>query len=132
MSNAEDVLVLNVKSYPAAYGKHHSTETSFPATLDSVYAHCDHSSSALLVALDLSAVFDTILIVRFLISRPETSSGVDSTVLLCHLSCLSDRSFFVAIGNSKSETLKLKCGVPKGSVLGPLPNAYYTFLLLLP
>ena len=35
-------------------------------------------------------------------------------------SYLKDRDYFVSIGNYESERMKMTCGVPQGSILGPL------------
>ena len=34
--------------------------------------------------------------------------------------CLQDRQFFVSIGNFVSDKVGVMCGVPQGSILGPL------------
>jgi len=46
--------------------------------------------------------------------------GVRSHALNWFNSCLSSRQQFVCIGGSRSHLMKGSCGVPQGSVLGPL------------
>ena len=46
--------------------------------------------------------------------------GFSGTVLNWFESYLKDRDYFVSIGNYTSEQTKMTCGVPQGSILGPL------------
>ena len=46
--------------------------------------------------------------------------GFSNHVVKWFKSYLSDRNFHVAIGNSLSYAGELTCGVPQGSILGPL------------
>jgi hypothetical protein len=58
----------NFSFYQSAYQKHHSTASALLTTLDAIYTACDHSSSTLLAALDLSVAFNNfdhqLLIIR--------------------------------------------------------------------
>ena len=79
----------------------------------------------LLVLLDLSAAFDTIDH-ELLLSRLQSSSGINETALQWFKSYLSDRSQTVLVGSSFSDQSSLECGVPQGSVLGPILFSLYT------
>ena len=46
--------------------------------------------------------------------------GIRGNMLTCFDSYLTNRSQFIMSDNIKSETRSIKCGVPQGSMLGPL------------
>ena len=74
--------------------------------------------------LDLIAVFNTIDH-SILISRLEHCVGIKGTALEWFRSYLSDRSFSVNLGDSISSSAPLPCGVPQGSILGPILFSLY-------
>ena len=78
-----------------------------------------------MVLLDLSAAFDTVDH-TLLVTRLSTCFGFQGTVLKWLKSYLSSRKLFVKVGNSHSSQRALKCGIPQGSVLGPLLYLLYT------
>lgn len=85
----------------------------------------DSKNVCLLTLLDLSAAFDT-LDHKILLERLENSFLMSGTVLQWFKSYLENRYVFVKIGNERSEKMLLTCGVPQGSVLGPILFTMYT------
>ena len=79
---------------------------------------------SILSLLDLSAAFDTIDH-HILIRRLHTTCGCSGTVLEWFISYLSFRTQSVLVGHASAPSA-LKCGVPQGSVLGPLLFTLYT------
>ncbi|XP_067687017.1 uncharacterized protein [Haliotis asinina] len=85
----------------------------------------DSGDIAMLVLLDLSAAFDTIDH-AMLLSRLEHDYGLNDTVLKWCSSYLTDRKQFVQTNKAMSRSEVLACGVPQGSVLGPILFTMYT------
>uniref|UniRef100_A0A8C6SBV1 Reverse transcriptase domain-containing protein n=1 Tax=Neogobius melanostomus TaxID=47308 RepID=A0A8C6SBV1_9GOBI len=71
---------------------------------------------SVLVLLDLSAAFDTVDH-GILLHRLENWVGISGTALNWFKSYLEDRTYFVKNGNCVH---KITCGVPQGSILGPV------------
>jgi len=76
------------------------------------------------VLLDLTAAFDTVDH-EILISRLERWVGIKGIALKWFRSYLEGRTFCVSCGDYVSSSAPLSCGVPQGSILGPLLFSLY-------
>ena len=94
--------------------------------LNDISLNTDSGYVSVLVLLDISAAFDT-LDHRILLHRLENWVGLSGVVLNWFKSCLEGQSYFVTIGSYDSERMAMTCGVPQGSILGPL---LFNFLLI--
>ena len=70
------------------------------------------------IFLDLQKAFDSVNH-EILLKRLE-HYGIRGIALACFCSYLSNREQYVSVNGHNSTNLKVACGVPSGSVLGPL------------
>ena len=85
----------------------------------------DRGDTASLVLLDLTAAFDTVDH-EILLKRLRVTFGVDSIALSWFSSYLAGRKQHVRCGGKRSSITDVICGVPQGSVLGPILFIIYT------
>jgi hypothetical protein len=103
----------------------HSTETAILKVLSDLRMAIDRGDFGILVLLDLSAAFDTVDH-NILLQRLEKTFGIGATVLRWFQSYLYERHQHVRCGGERSSISVVNCGVPQGSVLGPLLFILYT------
>jgi hypothetical protein len=108
----------------SAYRKFHSTETALVRTQNDVMEALGGQKACLMVLLDLSAAFDTVDHSQLLSTFGDF--GVKGKALQWVGSYLSDRKQIVCLGKDSSEPQVLECGVPQGSVLGPVLFTVHT------
>ena len=111
--------------HQSAYCKHHSTETALLYIHDHLINAIGSQKVSCLCLLDLSAAFDTIDH-SILITRLSSWFGIHGSALDWFKSYLSSRSFRVRCDDILSSLYTSSCGVPQGSVLGPLLFVMYT------
>jgi len=109
----------NFSYLQSAYRALHSTETTLAKVTNDVFRSVDSGSPSVLVALDLSAAFDCVSHDK-LLCRLADDFSVSNLAHTWLASYLSGRTHFVKVDDGVSDTIPVSCGVPQGSVLGPL------------
>ena len=104
--------------YQFGFRKNHSTEHALIELVDQIKLNMSGNQMTCGIFIDLSKAFDTVNH-QILIDKLE-HYGIRGKALDIFRSYLSNRKQYVHIGNSKSKLLPISCGVPQGSVLGPL------------
>src|SRR6218665_2065463 len=102
--------------HQSAYHRFHSTETDLLKVMTDITEAIDAGDYAL---LDLFAAFDTVDH-DVLAERLSRTYGIRSTVLDWLRSYLCDCQQTILFDGVFSTVRSLSCGVPQGSVLGPL------------
>ena len=114
--NAQKIL------YQHQYGFRSNHNTSQPVLhfYDKIYNSLNQKPSAttLSIFIDLKKAFDTVD--HNILLKKMDHYGVRGTENSWFKNYLSDREQFVSINGADSEIVKTLCGVPQGSVLGPL------------
>ena len=96
----------------------HSTDHPLIDLVDNIYNLFNENKYTLRVFIDLSKAFDTVDH-KILLKKLELY-GVKGNVLNWFKSYLSNRKQYIEIEGQKTDCLNITCGVPQGSILGPL------------
>ena len=96
----------------------HSTLQAILSITEKIQTAIDQNTFSCGVFLDLSKAFDTVNH-KILLDKLD-HYGIQGLSKAWFESYLTNRKQFVSLGNVKSDALKISCGVPQGSVLGPL------------
>ena len=115
-------------NYKSAYRANHSTETAILNLRDNILQSMEKNINTEMVALDLSAAFDTVNY-RILLEVLNKYYGIRGLALQWLKSYLTDRQFKVQIEENFSEVKTINFSVPQGSILGPILFTYYAITL---
>lgn len=96
----------------------HSTDHAILSIVDKIQNAIDQSSFSCGIFLDFRKAFDTVNH-TILLNKLE-NYGIRGIAKEWFVSYLSNRKQFVSIGSELSTSQFITCGVPQGSVLGPL------------
>ena len=100
------------------FRENHSTYMALINLIDRISEEIENNHVTLGIFIDLSKAFDTINH-KILIDKLN-AYGIRGTANDWFKSYISNRQQFVQIGDTKSKILPIRCGVPQGSILGPL------------
>ena len=117
-----------VVNFQSAYKTGHNCETALLRAYNDIVTSINRGNGAILILLDLSAAFDTIdhdnLFCKF--EKYVRIRGITLKLIMSYFSIRTQR---VQIDNVLSEFTNIICGVPQGSVLGPLKFCLYSLPL---
>ena len=100
------------------FRSHHSTEHAILSIVDKIQEAIEGGKFSYGIFLDFKKAFDTVNH-EILITKLE-HYGIRGIAKEWFTSYLFNRRQFTSIGNTNSEVTTISCGVPQGSVLGPL------------
>ena len=100
------------------FRKNHSTVLALVEVLDKIYNKLDNHEVVVGIYLDLQKAFDTVN--HEILLYKIYHYGIRGITYNWFVSYLANRHQFTSVDNVHSGLLKVTCGVPQGSVLGPL------------
>ena len=107
--------------YPKQFGfqRGHSTEHAIAKLANQIYESFEKNQYTLGVFIDLSKPFDTVN--HSVLIKKLQMYGIRGVNLAWYCSYLANRKQYISTGHDlKTGTQNILCGVPQGSILGPL------------
>ena len=111
--------------YQSAYRSNYSCETSLVKLVNDILWEFENKNVVALVALDLSAAFDTVAH-EVLLDVLSTRFGISGSAYNWFSSYLRPRSCLVEIENLRSPERSLEFSVPQGSCRDPVLYSVYS------
>ena len=100
------------------FRKNHSTNHAGIALVDKISTALDMGKVAIGCFIDLKKAFETVN--HFILINKLRKYGIHGNILEWFISYLDNRKQYVFYNGSKSNDQYISCGVPQGSILGPL------------
>ena len=115
-----DILIVHKILYMYQFGfrKHHSAYMAHMVLVDKLTKCLENGDFVIGVYLEFSKAFDTVNH-KILLNKLE-HYGIRGAALSWFESYLANRTQFVTYNSVSSEPKNISCGVPQGSILGPL------------
>ena len=113
-----------IDGFQSAYKAGHSCENALLRVYNDIVITIGKGNGSFLVLIDLSVAFDTIDHDNLFMIL-EKFVGISGSALQLIKSYFSDRTQRVVIDGILSKFANLVCGVPQGSVLGPMKFCLY-------
>ena len=107
-----------IYNYQFGFRKKHSTQQAIISLVQNITQSLDSGDIVIGLFLDLKKAFDTVN--HDILLRKLHAYGIRGNILKWFKSYLTDRSQFVVLDEKSSDIRNIKCGVPQGSILGPL------------
>jgi hypothetical protein len=124
----ENIIVIRLKNYIAKYNilykfqfgfrEKYSTNLALTAYMDFITKSIDSGDKVASVFIDLSKAFDTLN--HEILLKKLYLYGIRGQTLALLTSYLSNRKQYVQFSNFSSTLQIINCGVPQGSILGPI------------
>ena len=105
-------------SYQFGFRKWHSTYMSLMILMDNLIKSLDIGDCVIGIFLDFSKAFDTVD--HAILLQKLEFYGIRGSALSWFQSYLKNRKQFLSYNGATSSLKLVKCGVPQGSILGPL------------
>ena len=107
-----------IYQYQSGFRTNHSTDSCLSYLSNKILQGFDDGKLTGMILIDLQKAFDTID--HTILLNKLNFLGFSSSVVSWYRSYLTNRTFMVEIDEKLSNPGDLKCGVPQGSILGPL------------
>ena len=105
-------------NYQSGFSKNHLTDSCLTFLHDKILKGFDKGLMTGMILIDLQKIFDTID--HDILLKNLSAIGFSNHTIGWFRSYLSNRLFRVNLGNCYSDPSNITCGVPQGSILGPL------------
>ena len=104
--------------YQSGFRKSYSTDTCLMHLTDYIQLEMDKGNYVGMILLDLQKAFDTVN--HDILLGKMKPMGCSNSAVKWFRSYLSDRKQLIDLSGTRSELDRIACGVPQGSILGPL------------
>ena len=104
--------------HQGGFRKDHSTTLSTANVLDNIYLNINNQQLTYATFIDFRKAFDSIN--HTILLNKLNKIGFHESIINWYENYLSGRTQYTTVNNKKSNPIAVTCGVPQGSVLGPM------------